>query len=226
MAPKRSASRTREPDQPPEAEPEQIAITSPPVPHVSAQDNPGPSAQQRLLGFRQNLRALVSRQRSSRPNRADYANLVEVVSDALEGFAQHQMEFGADLIRRWEGAESAFQRSPNYNYGLSMVSLMDSMTPEQLHEFKIMLENGSWEIMHHPHPTRVASTANLSLPTPPSMCFLLLLFLLLPRIFLLLLFNLPPPLHMLGSSPPQTLPFSTPRNYALHPFLWPGTLAI
>ncbi|XP_040264750.1 uncharacterized protein LOC120979860 [Bufo bufo] len=156
MAPRRTASSTRGPEQPSEAELERIATASPPVTYASAQDNPvplpDPSPQQRLLGFWPNLRALVSRQRSSRPSRNDYVDLVEVVSDALEGFAEHQKVFSADLIRRWEGVESAIQRSPNYHYGLSIINLMDSMTPEQLHEFKIMLENGSWETMHRPQP--------------------------------------------------------------------------
>ncbi|XP_044133451.1 uncharacterized protein LOC122926134 [Bufo gargarizans] len=154
---RRTASSTREPEPSLEAAPESAATTSPPVPHSPVQVNPGPlpgpSFQRTLSTCRQNVRATLNSRRFGRSRRENYGDLVEIVSNALEGFAEEMRQVLDDLARRVEGAESARQLTENEHYLQTFVSRMDQMNPEQVHEFRNLMENGSWEILHRPPPT-------------------------------------------------------------------------
>ncbi|XP_044134988.1 uncharacterized protein LOC122927324 [Bufo gargarizans] len=159
----RSASSTQES----EAVPEPTA-TSSPSDHDTADPLPGPSGDRPREQIISPSWTIPSRQRTGRRRQGVYEDFMSTVADALQGFTEDLRSMRAYTMRCLERAESSRELSPSHHYLHYLVAMMDQMNPEQLHEFKLLVENGSWEIMHRPPPQSLSQHPSLSdLPEQP-----------------------------------------------------------
>ncbi|XP_044157540.1 uncharacterized protein LOC122943684 [Bufo gargarizans] len=96
------------------------------------------------------FQGVLRRHKAGRSRQADFEDLIRVVSDSLLGFGNRLNSLQEVMNHRQEGAVSAVSRSPAECYLMSLVPLMEQMTPEQMFEARRMVDNGLWEILHRP----------------------------------------------------------------------------